>query len=734
MTSSPSPRPPRILIVDDNPAIHADFRKILGGSAGTAPHLDAAEAALFGEPEVATAQDAFRLDSAHQGQEALEMVRKALEEGDPYQLAFVDVRMPPGWDGVETLERLWQVAPDLQAVICTAHSDYAWDDFVRRLGKTDSLLILKKPFETIEVLQLAHALTRKWELARQARLCIADLDKLVQQRTAELVAANQELQREVAERLRAEVALRESEARFSRAFEFSPVPLALLRTNPWRYVDVNPAFAELCGASRAELMAATEDRLQWLTQGPSAAPIRMDPEKPLRQHPCLLRRPDGQERRVLLSTQPFVLGAEPCLLLAAEDITAQIRLEEQLRQTQKLEAVGQLTAGIAHEFNNILTVILGNVSLLQSGDVNPALQAALLERTAEYAQRAARLTQQLLAFSRRQWFQPRPVDLGQTLQKLAPTLARALGDRHTLQLRTSLELPPVMADPHGMEQVLVQLLLNARDAAPQGDTIQITTGQVELDEATAAQIPDARPGRFVWFEVTDHGCGIPPDVLPRIFDPFFTTKGFGRATGLGLSTVHGIVKQHEGWVEVRTQPGQGSSFRVYLPVAATPQAEPPAAPPPAALSPAGPPQGQGPIVLLVEDELPVRDLTAELLKRRGYRVLKAADADEAMRIWESCGVVPDVLLTDVVMPGTMNGHDLARTLQCLNPALKVIYTSGYSPDVIREAMEREPGGVFLPKPYHPQALFQALQQSLSGAIQSSDAARSPTRTATAACT
>lgn len=731
MTPPPTPRPPRILIVDDNPAIHVDFRKILGGAGGAEPHLDAAEAALFGESEVVSTQDTFRLDSAHQGQEALAMVRKALEEEDPYQLAFVDVRMPPGWDGVETLERLWQVAPDLQAVICTAHSDYAWDDFVRRLGKTDSLLILKKPFETIEVLQLAHALTRKWELARQAQLCIADLDRLVQQRTAELVAANQELQREVAERLRAEVALRESEARFSRAFEFSPVPLALLRTHPWRYVDVNPAFAELCGASRAELMAAGGDQLQWLSQGPSAAPIRLDPEKPLRQHPCLLRRPDGQERRVLLSTQPFVLGAEPCLMLAAEDITAQVRLEEQLRQTQKLEAVGQLTAGIAHEFNNILTVILGNVSLLQSGDVNPALQGALLERTAEYAQRAARLTQQLLAFSRRQWFRPKPVDLGQTLQKLAPTLARALGDRHTLELRTSLQLPAALVDPHGIEQVLVQLLLNARDAAPEGDTIQITTGQVELDEATAAQTPEARPGRFVWFEVTDHGCGIPPEVLPRIFDPFFTTKGFGRATGLGLSTVHGIVKQHEGWVEVRTHPGQGSTFRVYLPVAPALPAEPP--PPPTALPAAGPPQGQGPIILLVEDELPVRDLTAELLKRRGYRVLKAADADEALRIWETCGVVPDLLLTDVVMPGTMSGHDLARTLQCLNPDLKVIYTSGYSPDVIREAMEREPGVVFLPKPYHPQALFQAIQQCLSGPSPSTGTPAGPTRAPTTAC-
>jgi len=726
MTQKPASPAPRILVVDDNPAIHADFRKILCGSGGRGAHaeLDAAEAALFGEPEESTLQVSFRVDSAHQGQEALEMVRRAVEEGDPYQLAFVDVRMPPGWDGVETLERLWQVAPELQAVICTAHSDYAWDDFVRRLGQTDSLLILKKPFETIEVLQLAHALTRKWELARQARLCIADLDRLVQQRTAELVAANAELQKEIAQRLKIEVALRESQARFSRAFEFSPVPLALLRVNPLRCVDANPAFVELSGWSKADLLAAEPFPLQWLKQGSGEpSPLPLDLEKPLRQKSCRLRRPDGQERHVLLSTQPFVLDQETCLLVAAEDVTAQVHLEEQLRQTQKLEAVGQLTAGIAHEFNNILTVIIGNVSLLQSGDVNPGLQAALLERTTEYAQRAARLTQQLLAFSRRQWLQPRPLDLAHTLQRLVPVLAGGLGERHSVRLRTATQLPLVLADPKGLEQVLLQLLLNARDATPDGDTIEVTAGRADLDETAAAHNPEARPGSFVWFEVTDHGCGIAPDVLPRIFDPFFTTKGLGRATGLGLSTVHGVVKQHEGWVEVRTEPGRGSSFRVYLPTAnQTGNATGPAPEDGSSLSlrPAAPvsratppPQGQGPLILLVEDEVPVRDLTAELLKRRGFRVLKARDADEAMRIWETCGAVPDLLLTDVVMPGTMNGHDLALSLQCLNPDLKVIYTSGYSPDVVRETLEQQPNTVFLAKPYHPRALFEAIERSLA---------------------
>ena len=218
---------PRILIVDDNPAIHEDFHKILGAKSDAQSRLEDVEVTLFGQGAAPLDRTGFRLDSAYQGKEALGLVQKALADGDPYVMAFVDVRMPPGWDGIETLERIWQYSPELQAVICTAYSDYSWDDMTNRLGCSDNLLILKKPFETVEVLQLAYALTHKWILARQARLRMEDLARMVRQRTEELVTANRSLQQEIEERVRVQDELRSSEERFSSAFHSSPVPMAI---------------------------------------------------------------------------------------------------------------------------------------------------------------------------------------------------------------------------------------------------------------------------------------------------------------------------------------------------------------------------------------------------------------------------------------------------------------------------------------------------------------------------
>ncbi len=242
MNSQPQNAPPRILIVDDNASIHEDFRKILGKQGASENRLSDAERALFGGPSQQVERAVFRVDSAYQGQEALELVQRSLRENDPYAMAFVDVRMPPGWDGIETLEHIWQCYPELQTVICTAYSDYSWDDVIRRLGQTDKMLILKKPFEMVEVLQLAHALTQKWALARQAKLRMEDLDRMVRERTQELVGTNQKLQQEIEERTRIQEALRISEERFSKAFKASPMPMAIQSCPEGRFLDANANF------------------------------------------------------------------------------------------------------------------------------------------------------------------------------------------------------------------------------------------------------------------------------------------------------------------------------------------------------------------------------------------------------------------------------------------------------------------------------------------------------------
>jgi two-component system, cell cycle sensor histidine kinase and response regulator CckA len=701
---------PRILIVDDNPAIHEDFQKILGSKSEAQAKLEDVEAALFGDGLDLADRAGFRIESAHQGQEALELVRKALEQGDPYVMAFVDVRMPPGWDGIETLERIWQCSPDLQAVICTAYSDYSWDDMTRRLGHTDNLLILKKPFETVEVLQLAHALTHKWTLARQARLRMEDLDRMVRQRTEELTAANQNLHQEIEERVRIQDELRVSEERFSKAFRSSPFPIAIQHSADRYFVDANQSFLELSGYTAEHLAGHTDQSIQLWSKGGESGSAPFMPEGRLRNQSCLLRRSDGTARQILLFTEPISLGDTPCLLLVVEDITDQLRLEAQLRQAQKMEVIGRMAAGIAHEFNNILTVIQGDVGLLQSPSASTMDRGALLDQIMQASKRAAAFTRQLLAFSRKQVLQPRLISLSAVVQRTKKMLGRLIGEKFEIQLHCPNEVPSVLADEGGVEQILINLALNARDAMPDGGIIEIKTGVCVLDEAAANANPEARPGRFVCLAVTDHGCGMNPQVLGRIFDPFFTTKDVGKGTGLGLSTIHGIVKQHEGWIDVLSEVGCGSTFRIFLPACnAAPAAAPTAQ---GENTPAEP--GRGETVLVVEDENAVRELACASLQRRGYQVLKAANGPQAVEVWERHASQVSLLLTDMVMPSGMNGSELAHILQSRNPRLKVIYTSGYSPEILKKDSLLTQGINFLPKPYDPQTLLKAVRACLDG--------------------
>jgi two-component system cell cycle sensor histidine kinase/response regulator CckA len=269
----------------------------------------------------------------------------------------------------------------------------------------------------------------------------------------------------------------------------------------------------------------------------------------------------------------------------------------------------------------------------------------------------------------------------------------------------------VLADEGGVEQILINLALNSRDAMPQGGAIEITTSAIVLDETAAASNPEARPGPFVMLTITDHGCGMDSQVLGRIFDPFFTTKDIGKGTGLGLSTIHGIVKQHEGWIEVESEVGRGSTFKIFLPACD-------ASPSPSIKNnsdhnaPAEP--GKGEIVLVVEDENAVRELACAALQKRGYQVLKAANGPQAVEIWERSASPVDLLLTDMVMPSGMSGGELAKILQTKNPQLKVLYTSGYSPEILRKDSLVIQGVNFLPKPYDFQVLLKAVRTCLDG--------------------
>jgi signal transduction histidine kinase/HAMP domain-containing protein/ActR/RegA family two-component response regulator len=390
-----------------------------------------------------------------------------------------------------------------------------------------------------------------------------------------------------------------------------------------------------------------------------------------------------------------------------EDITSRLNLEAQLLQSQKMESIGQLAAGIAHDFNNMLTVIQGHSEMLLARTNLPSGFAENAQAIRSAADRAARLTRQLLMFSRKNVMQPQPLDLRTVVGNLSKMLKRLLGETITLEFQPPPELPLVQADTGMIEQVIMNLAVNARDAMPKGGTLKIRTDLVEMNDTSGQIHPEARLGAFVCLRVADTGCGMDAATKSRIFEPFFTTKEAGKGTGLGLATVYGIVKQHEGWVEVSSEVGKGSTFSVFLPASSAPVTGPPPESPLAAATRGGPET-----ILVVEDEPLLRDMAHLILQDYGYHVLEAGSGAEALRVWEGNPGTIDLVLTDMVMPGGISGRDLAGRLLADHPRLKVIFTSGYNVEETNTDFFRRGGAVFLRKPYTRLDLAKAVRDIL----------------------
>jgi two-component system cell cycle sensor histidine kinase/response regulator CckA len=392
----------------------------------------------------------------------------------------------------------------------------------------------------------------------------------------------------------------------------------------------------------------------------------------------------------------------------ALDVTARRELEGQLRHAQKMESVGRLAGGIAHDFNNLLTAITGHGDLLaQSMDQGDPRQADVAAINAA-AGRAATLTRQLLAYGRQSLMRPEPIDLNAVVSDIEPMIRRLIGE--DVELRTSLEpdLGWVQADAGQLDQVILNLVVNARDALSSGGTIELATANVRLDEAYAAEHPGARPGSYVMISVSDTGVGIDAATLARIFEPYFTTKDRGRGTGLGLATVLGIVEQSGGHIDVASTVGEGTTFRVYLPR----QADPAATAAPDAGSDRQPERGHE-TVLLAEDEEAVRRLATMALERSGYRVIPAADGTAALEAAAAHEGPIDLLLTDVIMPG-LNGRELADQFKTIHPETRVLYMSGYAGEALSAQGVLDPSVAFLAKPFVPAELARKVRDVLDG--------------------
>jgi len=395
----------------------------------------------------------------------------------------------------------------------------------------------------------------------------------------------------------------------------------------------------------------------------------------------------------------------------AEDITDRLSLEAQLRQSQKMESVGQLAAGVAHDFNNMLTIIQGHSGMLlaKSGQRQDLLDSAQAIYFA--AERAANLTRQLLMFSRKNVMQPKPVDLREIVLHMTKMLERLLGETIVLEFQPPPEMPLILADTGMMEQILMNLAVNARDAMPEGGKLAIATSHVEIGEAYVQAHPEARLGSFVCLQVTDTGCGMDDDTMARIFEPFFTTKEVGKGTGLGLATVYGITKQHDGWVDVTSQPGAGTNFSVFFPAHSQPmEAKTPTTAPNAEVP------GGNETILIVEDEPVLRDMAHVILHDCGYRILEASSGREALMVWDRHQGAIDLVVTDVVMPEGISGMDLAQQLLATKPRLKIVFASGYSMESLDTAFVRNGRAGFLQKPYTHVTLAQAVRSALDGDI------------------
>jgi PAS domain S-box-containing protein len=400
------------------------------------------------------------------------------------------------------------------------------------------------------------------------------------------------------------------------------------------------------------------------------------------------------------------------ILLVARDITERRALEEQLRQAHKMDAIGQLAGGIAHDFNNLLVVILMQTGLASQPDATPEVMRGALEQITEMTERAAHLTTQLLTFSRRQVAQLVDLDLRDIIAKSANVLRGVVGERVAIEVYIRGDLPHVMADAGMIEQILMNLGLNARDAMTSGGQLVVSLETVDVSEKQAAAGPGRRAGPHVCLEVTDTGGGIDPADLPRIFEPFFTTKPAGNGAGLGLATVFGIVQQHKGWIEVESAMNRGTTFRIYFPPAERPTVIGGIHAPPGARAAN---RGGGETILLVEDDARVRGSVRAMLETYGYRVLDADAPASALLLPDAELDRVALLLTDLVMPGSMTALQLAETLLAKHPRLKVIYMTGYGAEIASKLLS-VPGQIVLQKPFAPDDLATCLRRVLDGPV------------------
>jgi PAS domain S-box-containing protein len=551
-----------------------------------------------------------------------------------------------------------------------------------------------------------------------------DIESLVQQRTQQLSGQISEWQAagskvsaktgfvspgiDISDRKSAEVALRESEFFLNTLLNAIPIPV-FYKDRDGRYLGFNNAFETFFGATRERLIGKTvfDINPQELAEIYRAKDAELFESGEVQQYESQVKNTHGLLRNVIFNKAVFTdsQGAIIGLIGAILDITESKKLEHQLLQSQKMESIGTLAGGVAHDFNNMLAAIIGYGSIVLNKMPRNDPQRQNLEHMLEAADRAAHLTKDLLLFSRKQPIDRKPVKLNEHIQKVSMFLSRIVGEDIAFKTTLSGGDMRIFADSHQIDQVLMNLATNARDAMPQGGIFTITTEQVWLDETSAATHGLGMSGRYVLVTVSDTGQGMNEETTQRIFEPFFTTKEVGKGTGLGLAVVYGIVKQHEGSIKVYSEPGQGTTFRIYFPVIAAGVSEE------KENAAEEPPVGGSETILLAEDDRSVLDITGQILRDFGYTVITAVDGADAVKKFTDNKDSIQLLLLDLIMPNK-TGKDAYDEIRKMRPDIRVIFASGYDPDLIRQKALLERNVPVVYKPASIQTLLKTIRSVL----------------------
>ncbi|MGH9690200.1 MAG: MHYT domain-containing protein [Candidatus Acidiferrales bacterium] len=512
-------------------------------------------------------------------------------------------------------------------------------------------------------------------------------------------AVNEETLIDITERKKAEET-------FRMAFNANPEPITISTISEGRYIDANESFLRVTGYRREEVIGHTSEDLKFWERPEERARLvsMLRKQGSVRNNEIMFCTRSGEHRTALNSSEVIEVAGQKCMMSILRDTTEQKLLEKQLRQAQKMEAIGQLSGGIAHDFNNLLSVIIGYSEIIEESLPQDDPLKKKCEQIKKAGHSAASLTRQLLAFSRQQVLETKVLDLNGVVLNVEKMLRRLIGE--DIDLKTALDpaLGCIEADQGQIEQVIINLVVNARDAMPLGGRVTIETANVDLDEDYARRHPPQLPGSYVLMAISDTGTGMDAETQARIFEPFFTTKEVGKGTGLGLSTVYGVVRQCGGHIWVYSEPGHGTAFKIYLPRTGQRAG---ARKPHASLVAS---QRNTETILLVEDAEAVRELTRSLLADSGYTVLEAEHPEKAIEIAQNYHGHIHLLLTDMVMPG-MNGRALAEKLASIRPDMKVVYTSGYT--AFSQSALVDSALVFLPKPFTKESLLGKLQEALA---------------------